>query len=279
MNWGRAKTILIFLFLIINLFLYGMLSEIDRGINTIDDNVLENAVKVANNRGIKINKGSITKNRFKNGNMELFLITAEPEKCAERFLGKNSECASFDVASCTYRYEKNGNVLEIKDNFLHFLSGRDKKDIKDEKNAAENAAAALKKFGIKRKNAKIVKNAKENGKNYIVVKPIYKGFDVEGFSLTVFYDGAGITEIRGIWFDFADFSESETFLEDITAVISVFEGRADAPDAEIVSADFAYFVQKEQLTGRYVTAIPTYTFKQSDEKLIVIDARTGKNIE
>lgn len=279
MNWGRAKTILIFLFLIINLFLYGMLSEIDRGINTIDDNVLENAVKVANNRGIKINKGSITKNRFKNGNMELFLITAEPEKCAERFLGKNSECASFDVASRTYRYEKNGNVLEIKDNFLHFLSGRDKKDIKDEKNAAENAAAALKKFGIKRKNAKIVKNAKENGKNYIVVKPIYKGFDVEGFSLTVFYDGAGITEMQGIWFDFADFSESETFLEDITAVISVLEGRADAPDAEIVSADFAYFVQKEQLTGRYVTAIPTYTFKQSDEKLIVIDARTGKNIE
>ncbi|MBP3336903.1 MAG: hypothetical protein J6L59_00675 [Clostridia bacterium] len=279
MNWGRAKTILIFLFLIINLFLYGMLSEIDKGINTIDDNVLENAVKVANNRGIKINKGSITKNRFKNGNMELFLITAEPEKCAERFLGKNSECASFDVASRTYRYEKNGNVLEIKDNFLHFLSGRDKKDIKDEKNAAENAAADLKKFGIKRKNAKIVKSGTENGKNYIVVKPIYKGFDVEGFSLTVFYDGAGITEICGIWFDFADYSESETFLEDITAVISVLEGRDDAPDAEIVSADFAYFVQKEQLTGRYVTAIPTYTFKQSDEKLIVIDARTGKNIE
>lgn len=279
MNWGRAKTILIFLFLIINLFLYGMLSEIDKGINTIDDNVLENAVKVANNRGIKINKGSITKNRFKNGNMELFLITAEPEKCAERFLGKNSECASFDVASRTYRYEKNGNVLEIKDNFLHFLSGRDKKDIKDEKNAAENAATDLKKFGIKRKNAKIVKSGTENGKNYIVVKPIYKGFDVEGFSLTVFYDGAGITEICGIWFDFAGFSESETFLEDITAVISVLEGRDDAPDAEIVSADFAYFVQKEQLTGRYVTAIPTYTFKQSDEKLIVIDARTGKNIE
>ena len=147
MNWGRAKTILIFLFLFVNLFLYSMLSEIDKGINTIGDEVLKNSVKVAREGGIKLREENVTKNRYKNGSMELSLLTSEPERCTELFLGKNAKCASFDAASSKYRYEKNGNVLEIKDNFLHFLSGREKKEIKDEKNAAENAAASLKKFG------------------------------------------------------------------------------------------------------------------------------------
>ncbi len=278
MNWKRTKIILIFLFLLINLFLYNLLREIDEQHETIERGIIYNTVIAAQKQGIEISTDIIPDKRYRNGEMELFSVSSEHESASSRFLGKNSKLVSFDDTARFYRYENKESVLEISENKLHFWKNRKAQEIKNENDALSRALAALEKFDIKRKEVKIIKNGNENGKSYVLIKPKYKGYDIDGAYLMIYYDGGGITELVGRWFDFVDFSQKSDFLDDVTSVIAALRTQS-AESIEIVNVEFSYYVSKELLYGKYISAIPVYTFKKADGNQIIIDARTGENVE
>lgn len=278
MNWNRTKTILIFLFLIINIFLYNMLRSVEKGFETIDADVIENAAVFAETRGVSIPKDIIPDNRYKNGEMELFGIASEPERLAERFLGRNSVLISADEKEHVYKYENKGKTLEIKKNYVKYVENKTETAIKNENDAAQKALSDLACFGIKKKNITIIKNGSKNGRGYLEIKPSYKGYDIDGVKMTVYYDGKGVTELSGEWFDFISFSETGDFLDDITSVITTLKP-PNGKTTEILKADFSYYISKDLLYGKYVSAIPVYSFKSADGGEIIIDARTGEYIE
>ena len=56
MNWNRTKVILIFLFFLINVFLFNMLGKIEERNMTIDDDAINNTISIAQNAGVEISK-------------------------------------------------------------------------------------------------------------------------------------------------------------------------------------------------------------------------------
>ena len=95
--------------------------------------------------------------------------------------------------------------------------------------------------------------------------------------MKVFYDNDGITELFGEWFDLTGFEEGSEYLDDITSVITGL--KSPEMKKEIIEAEFSYYVSEDVLGGKYVSAIPAYVFKMSDGEMLIIDARTGKNVK
>lgn len=277
MNWNRAKTILIFLFLAINIFLYNVLVRIDTGIETIDDEVILNSVKAAEENGVIISKELVPNKRRKNGLPELYSAASEPDKAAKRFLGKKYALQDINEEEYYFKYINKNEELVIDKHRLHYTAERGLSVPENENEAMEKAIVDLSRFGISKKNIKIVKQGKEGNKSYIVIKPCYEKCNIEGAYLKVFYDGEGIGELYGEWFDFASFKSGEEYLKDITAVIAGLKSNGEEK-IKLSEAEFSYYISEDVIGGKYVSAIPVYVFKTESGEKLIFDARTGKNV-
>lgn len=277
MNWNRTKVILIFLFFLINVFLFNMLGKIEERNMTIDDDAINNTISIAQNAGVEISKEIIPNKRLKNGEMELFGICSEPEILAERILGKGATLVKKSTLPLYYKYENKGKILEIENGKFTYVDEKANVKPKAKEQSPQKAIFGLEKFGISPKNVTIVSKGIKNEKNYVSVMPYYKGLKVHGVLLDVFYDGNEITSLSGNWFDLSDYSEDNSLLTDITLVLTSLS-LGERKNIKISEIQMRYYVPQEHLGGRYVSAIPVYILKLADGEKIVIDARTGESL-
>lgn len=276
MNWGKTKNILIVLFLLLNIFLFAIEGFTRQKSATIDSEYIKNAVLVAKTQNVEIDEKIVPKTRLKNGNMELFGISSEPDSAAERFLGKKHRLVSSDAENHTYQYESKVGKLTIDKNMLCFSTGREKTEIRNEDDAINKAFFELDNFDIKKSEITISDKGEKDGKKYFVINPRYKNINVTGAYLEVFYDGAGISELMGVWFDFVRFSQESEFLSDITTIITNMMAKDGV--AVIDKIDFSYHVSDDLLFGKYISAIPVYNLCSKSGECIKIDARSGEQV-
>ena len=124
MNWSRAKTILIILFLLSDLFLLGNIIVSKRNLTSATPQIIESTVKILNSNNITIDQTIIPKNILSVPYAEADNVISDFDDFAKLFLGKNvqkidentykteSGTISFSGDSFTYTSITSGNSAE-----------------------------------------------------------------------------------------------------------------------------------------------------------------------
>ena len=89
MNWPRVKTILIFLFLLVDIILLASIIIPSAGLSRIPQETIKNTAEVLKQRGIEISPEIIPARRESMGIIELYNIWADKPTLAERLIGEN----------------------------------------------------------------------------------------------------------------------------------------------------------------------------------------------
>jgi len=89
MNWPRVKTILIFLFLVVDLILLATIIVPSVSLSRIPQETLQNTASLLNSHGIEISPDIIPSRRDSLGIIELYNLWPDTDKLSEKLIGDN----------------------------------------------------------------------------------------------------------------------------------------------------------------------------------------------
>ncbi len=279
MNWGRAKTILIIMFILVDIFLFFVLIQTRKDAVEIPDETLQATVQILQGKGIDIQKELIPKFRLVNQNIMMRNYFEEPTKTAELIL-KEFETNLADEQKRHYIFEGEKALLIVKDtHFKYQAKGEAKPYEKDVKPAEKVVFNQLKKLGFKGNEMVIVNSKTENGLFTAQVVPVYKDLKIYGISMTVTADREKILQLEGNWFRAQDAEsyETETLL-DVTAVLAGLTYRQDGWPKQITGIENGFYASDAFLNSREIAAVPIYAVMDKNGKIKCFDARIGNEI-
>lgn len=123
MNWGRTKTILIVLFLIVNSLLFTTYILLEHSANSIDEQVIESTVTALSEHGIHISEELIRKKKYADYHVGMKSAASDKENTVKKLLGEEYEktdnfeyrsgSAVVSISGSKIRYSNNRNVENI----------------------------------------------------------------------------------------------------------------------------------------------------------------------
>lgn len=262
MNWSRAKTILIALFLIVDLFL---LTTILKGSDRISPEIISSTVEVLKNNGITIDKGIIPEKSQRTPYSEVENVITSYDEFAALLLGDDitlSSDNSFSADSKKISFSGNSFVYE---------NSISVNDISNDKNPQTIAAEFLKSIGFDLSEAKV--SSQRQGKstnitfnNYSNSLPIFNS------SVTVSVSGEIVTSVSGMWFNRINTNEPDTALKSITSIlidsVSDFE-----KGTRITSLHLGYTLPDSTTFHKSAVLIPVWQITTEAGQLYHPDAR------
>lgn len=272
MNFGRAKTILIFLFLLLNLFLIGYIFATSNDITVPDNKTVATTVEILKSRNIyldeKINLSSTEKINYLN----LEAITKDEKVFASKLLGSfkakdNTYIGDFGDLTIT-----NGSfVWNIKDN--HSFSEFNANQVRN------YAIKFLKKYEIDTSVLK-VSDVSLTGGNYKVTFSHYF-FDKELFDIKtcVYVSGGGVYKIEGNIFALVSLSESEQSGNPITTLLNYSATKETDKKEKIIRINPGYYSENNPAHYKSLTAQPCFEIVFSDGEKLYFDAISSKPIK
>lgn len=285
MNWGRAKTILIILFLATDLFLLLVLMRTKTQEMQIPRETVENAVTIMASGGIYMDAESIPKRRIENRSMIMRNLFHEPEQAAKQFLGETVTTVIADTEQYVYKYESPlGRLFVEKDKFL-YQRAEEKLPYRmhplPEKEAViAVTASALQTMGFPKNSFKIVTLHQEEGIYTMEAVPVVDGVQVYGIRMHIQTDSRGILSISGHWFEAVGAENNEPdMLLDITTVLVEATLKRQMPQMEIASVSHAYYASDDFLNSRELAAVPVYVICDTLGNKYMFDARVGSKVE
>lgn len=273
MNFGRAKTILIILFAIVNLFLIGYIFVTSNDITTPNSKTIEDTVKILSERNVVLDKSvKITKSDNINY-LNLKGITADEKVLASKLLGE------FIVKDGKYFGESgdleitNGEFLwNVKDNhtFKEF----------NKKNVVNYSTKFLKKHEID--TSVLRENSAEliNG-NYKIIYHHYF-FDKELFNVSteVYVSGGGVYQVRGRIFTLDSLSGSEKFTNNpINVLLNYSANKSKDEKAEIIAVNAGYYTESNPKEYKSLSAQPCFEIVFKSGESLYFDAVSAKMIK
>lgn len=267
MKWSRAKTIFIYIFIFVNIFLfavYKMNSSEGKQINTA------NVIAVLNNYNISV-KADVFNNLPKNVKQVEAINIAGEESFIKEIMGKEYNSANGVVTADT-------KTLNLNSFFTEYIntSPRDKKFSGINKhNASGKVIAYLSKAGINKKNIYTERVNNSGDKFGIITGYEYDGKKIFNGQLLVTASKKGVEKIYGPFLTFTEIEKryysiisSETALIDYLS----FYGGSYTKKVQITGINNGYFIPQNQgSVSSY--AIPAYEIVFSDNKTVYLDAR------
>lgn len=116
MDWPRIKTILILLFAVINLVLWGNIQWMEYEKFTVDDQTLRATVQVLQNNGVEIQQQLISPKRQVMQSGTVRFTGPYKEQAAKRLLGEDAILVPEEEAA-TATYHSSQGVLSLKDSY------------------------------------------------------------------------------------------------------------------------------------------------------------------
>ena len=272
MNFGRAKTILIFLFVIINLFLVGYIFYTSKDITVPDKKTVSTTIEILKERNILLNEKINLASSEKINYLNLEATTKDEKVFASKILG------SFKARGNTYTGDfgdltiNNGCfVWNIKDN--HTFSEFNEKQIK------KYAVDFLKKSEIDTSVLRVTDISLING-NYKVTFSHYF-LDKELFNLKtyVYVSGGGVFKIEGSIFSLASLSGSEQRCNPVTILLNYSASKEISEKKEITEINSGYYCESDPKNYKSLSAQPCYEIVFSDGTKLYYDAFSSKPIK
>lgn len=271
MNYARAKTILIFIFIFVNIFLLLIYN-----LFILEDKKIDNAtlIQVLGNNNIAINEGIIKEQKKVLPGVEVINSVNDTKKLAKDFLGKD-----YKKESDTLYKNENATLTITKQLIeLNFLNRADKKynDI-SVLNAGNKIINTLSKYGMDKSNISAY-NASEGTKDDFHVEVVYSYEDTPVFNHTLYAiaDKNGIKSLKGTVISFNEIKNQQYDIISVSDVLLDFIDNKDLRAAEgrtiITDVKLGYYFSVNELeVSTY--AIPAYEIKLENGKAYYYDAR------
>lgn len=276
MNWGRTKTILIILFLVVNIVLLTAYIALDRNANTIRKSVIDSAVSALSENGIGIESVLIRSEKYRDYRLNMVNLAYDKENAARQLLGDGfrkisdaeygTDDASVHISNAQITYRSHRTPI-------YFAQGAsfDKADALCER--------YLKALGFDKNTYFMYNKTLENGMFSFEIMPRYKAYKVEGIRMKGTADKNGILSLAGNWFyvNFSDSSSKETFCN-VTSVLLAFLYSEKGSGKTISGIDGCYYIPAEHINFQAVDPIPVYIISCSDGSVAIYSAKDASLI-
>ena len=263
MNWGRAKTILIILFLVIDLILLGSLCVVNNDVNNIKEKTALDTCAVLESHDIHIKRQQIPLKRVLNVLLNFENLTAFPEKMAERFLEK-------EYVQTETGYVKESESISFSEGKFFYENSRDIMPCESFNQIKKHIFKDMKKFGFKEKELSIGNAFVENGICYAQVLMKYDGKTVIGTEMNLEADLSGIRKLSGRYFDLKKAEKTGDKLTDITSLLCNMIYNPDYFGLEINNISDVYYIDSEYIDGAEVYGEAAYAVCADNGRLIIL---------
>lgn len=269
MNWGRAKTILIVLFLAIDILLLSLLIYMDRNEKNISEKNIKETVSILKERGITISEEIIPRERKKNILLRMQKAFEYNDIEAKTFLGDEYIKKAEDEKYSEYVSGSNTLVIE-KNNFI-YKNNREKSIAGNETEALKAAKDEFKKLDFNPDNYLFEQIDEENGIFTFLAYYTYGGVKITGNEINIKADQNGITEMSGTLLTVGEEITLYGKLMDITAVLCDLSYDDTFHNKTIENIEFTYYINESDIREE-VSADPAYIITTSDgEKHYITD--------
>ncbi len=274
MNWSKAKTILIFVFLLLNVFLLTTYHSILKSGADMDAGQLNQVLK-KHNITLKQNVFKTMPRRLES--VEFRNLAGDKEVCAGLFWKDGYTAVSDTVyQKGTQQLTMQRSVLEFTDSAPDDASYR---GITQEK-TADKVRNYLGKLGVPQKAIRQTQVSRnDNGELVFSYQMEYQDFPVFNSALQVSVSESGITGIRGVLLTVQDENAIEMDYE-ILSLQNILLELLSNPELdpqthyEVVDVALGYYVPKNDAVIS-TEAIPAYRIQMGNGKRYYYDARSG----
>ena len=272
MNFGRAKTILIFLFLLLNLFLIGYIFATSNDITVPDNKTVSTTTEILKSRNIylseKINLKSVEKINYLN----LEAITKDEKAFASKLLD------SFKAKGNNYTGD-DGDVTITNGSFIWNVKDNHSFSEFDEKHVKKYAINFLKKHEFDTSVLRVTDVTLVKGSYKVEFSHYF--FDKELFDIktNVYISGGGVYKIEGNVFSLVSLSGSEQKSNPITVLLNYCASKKDDKKEEIIKINSGYYSENEPAHYKSLSAQPCFEIVLSDGNKLYFDAISSKPIK
>lgn len=264
MNWGRVKTVLIFLFLCADLFLLAIYFTSIHSSSVISQDVINSTVSVLENNNISIEASVIPKKMPKIPYVEAENVISDQKVFAQMILGN-------DITAIDYGYESDmGKLTFFGDRFNFQAESFVTSWLGTPITSRDISQKKLESLGFDLSNADITTTKTDVGfsvtfTNHADSLPIFNS------QVTVTLAGDIITSISGVWFNETE-AVSGNNLKNITAALIDFI--PDAPQGiTITELEPGYDIFDKEAYHKSAALIPVWKATCSDGSVYYLDAR------
>lgn len=268
MNWSRAKTILIILFLLSDLFLLGNIIVSTRNSKSVTPEIIESTIKILNTNNISISSNIIPKNTPSAPYAEADNVISDFEAFAKLFLGNDIQKADENL----YTSDR-GEILFIGDSFRYKASTATESSNTDEKNAQAIAITFLKNKGFDLSDAEINTEKSESGSR-VILKNTFSDLPIFNSLLEVDILGEQAISVSGTWFNVTGTNGPDNELKSITSSLIDFIPSVSKTPTKITNITLGYTVPDSDLYHKSAVLVPVWKITEDNKTDHYPDART-----
>lgn len=269
MNWGRAKTILIILFLLIDIFLLTLLAVVQNNVSFIEDKTVKETVSVLNSRGIEVSQEQISTKREKDERLELENILLTPHTLAERFLGKNFETAQENENGSVYI--KGISTLFISENEFSLEENREVNYVFSFDDTYNPLMKALKKLGFKKKDICFQDYYIKDGVCHITAYQTFNDKKINSAKMIISSDGDGILNMSGRFYVNISSDESDKYLTDVTSVLCNMIYDPVYHNISVKKIEVRFVNEEENSENSKIYAYPVYVVADTKNREYILN--------
>ena len=284
MNWGRAKTILIMLFVLADIFLAIVLMQTRANISTLSEDTISATVQVLKQHNISLDASIIPEKRVENRNVIMQNHFDDPVAVAKKML-REFTVQKANEAKMEYQFESETAFLKVSEARFYYSKLKKKEPYKEGNEPSAEAMAVkvlneLSRLGFHKKDMVIANGHFEHGIYSCQVLPTFSDAKIYGIKMQVTADRQELLHIEGSWFkpDGIDRYTGESLM-DITSVLSAMVYREDFRGMHITGIETAYYAGGDYLQSREIEAVPVYVVTTESGKQLFFDGRTGNEIK
>lgn len=285
MNWGRAKTILIIMFLITDVFLLLVLMRTRVETLQIPQKTITETVEILSQNHIGIKKEQIPSKRVENQNVIMENFCQHPQETAEKLLGSGAELVSSVPDEYVYQFESPQGILYIQGNGFRFQNK--KVPVTDSANnhlpneeISDIVAAVLEKHGFLKNTVFIYNIWNDAGIYRCDAMPIYNDAKIHGISMHITADAEDILTMEGHWFEPVEVEHNkQERLLDVTTVLTNMALSGIENRIEVLDVSHGFYASDDFLNSLEFAAVPIYVITDSAGNTYKFDARMGNKVE
>ncbi len=276
MSWGRAKTILIIVFLLVDLFLCLVLIQTRQATKQISADIVKQTVSVLEKKEIYISEDIIPTKRAENKNIMMKNYFEAPFENAKRMLGEEFETLENDAEKHRFVFQNERGILSVANHIFTFDALRSPEPLRENHDKISSIiTSALKELGFREKDFTLNSLRFENGLAYCRALPLYKKQPISGIGMEIVADSIGILKLTGSFFTAQSEETYDENLLDITGVLTRLMYREELKGSTILSIENAFYAPEVFSNSREISVLPVYMIKTDANKTWVCDARTG----
>ncbi len=285
MNWGRAKTILIIMFLATDIFLLVILMRTNIETLKIPQKTIQETVKIMSKNRVSIKPEQIPEKRVKNQNMIMRNFFYEPTAAAKKILGNEVTLALSNPEQYEFQYENSFGSLYIQGNGFRFQNKKvpvvySASQLPQAEAVSNRIVSALDRLGFTKGTTLLYNIWEQDGIYHCDVMPVFENVKIYGISMHITADCEDILTIEGHWFEPIEPEKNEPeLLLDITAVLTTMALESKESLVEITDISHGYYASNEFLNSREIAAVPIYVITDRIGHAHIYDARTGTKVE